>query len=65
MVKDPHTNAGDVRDEGSMYEMRGRSRGEGHGNPRQYSRLENLHGQRNLTGYSPRGRTELDLTEAS
>ena len=65
MAKDPPTNAGDVRDEGSMYEMRGRSHGEGHGNPLQYSRLENLHGQRNLMGYSPRGHTELDLPEAS
>ena len=27
--------------------------GEGHGNPLQYSCLENLHGQRSLVGYSP------------
>ena len=31
----------------------GRSPGEGHGNPLQYSCLENLHGQRSLAGYSP------------
>ena len=31
----------------------GRSSGEGHGNPLQYSCLENLHGQRGLAGYSP------------
>ena len=31
----------------------GRSPGEGHGNPLQYSCLENPHGQRGLTGYSP------------
>ena len=34
-----------------------------HGNPRQYSCLENLHGQRSLAGYSPRGQKELDTTE--
>ena len=32
----------------------GRSPGEGHGNPVQYSCLENPHGQRSLEGYSPR-----------
>ena len=31
----------------------GRSPGEGHGNPLQYSCLENPHGQRSLAGYSP------------
>ena len=31
----------------------GRSPGGGHGNPSQYSCLENPHGQRNLTSYSP------------
>ena len=30
----------------------GRSPGGGHGNPLQYSCLENLHGQRSLAGYS-------------
>ena len=38
----------------------GRSPGGGHGNPLQYSGLENLHGQRSLVG--PRG-PELDMTE--
>ena len=33
----------------------GRSPGGGHGNPLQYSCLENPHGQRNLEGYSPWG----------
>ena len=33
----------------------GRSPGEGHGNPLQYSCLENPHGQRSLAGYSPWG----------
>ena len=31
----------------------GRSPGGGHGNPFQYSCLENPHGQRSLAGYSP------------
>ena len=41
----------------------GRSPGGGHGNPLQYSCLENPHGQRSLMGYSPWGRKELDMTE--
>ena len=41
----------------------GRSPGGGHGNPLQYSCLENLHGQRSLVGYSPQGHKELDRTE--
>jgi len=40
-----------------------RSPGGGHGNPLQYSCLENPHGQRSLVGYSPRGHKELDTTE--
>ena len=34
----------------------GRSPGGGHGNPLQYSCLENPHGQKSLAGYSPWGR---------
>ena len=41
----------------------GRSPGGGHGNPLQYSCLENPHGQRSLVGYSPWGRRESDMTE--
>ena len=41
----------------------GRFPGGGHGNPPQYSCLENPLGQRNLTGYCPWGFKELDLTE--
>ena len=37
--------------------------GGGHGHPRQYSCLENPHGQRSLAGYSPWGHEELDTTE--
>ena len=41
----------------------GRSPGGEHGNPCQYSCLENHHGQRNLAGYSPWGHKELHMTE--
>ena len=40
-----------------------RSPGRGHGNPSQYSFLENPHGQRSLAGFSPWGHNELDMTE--
>ena len=39
-VKNPPANAGDIRDVGSIPGM-GRSPGGGHGNPLQYSCLEN------------------------
>ena len=41
----------------------GRSPGRGHGNPLQYSCLENSHRQRSLAGYSPWGQKESDMTE--
>ena len=37
--------------------------GGGHGNPLQYSCLENPHGQRGLVGYSPWGHKETDVAE--
>ena len=40
-----------------------RSPGGGQGNPFQYSCLENPHGQRSLSGYSPWGHKESDTTE--
>ena len=40
MVKDSPANVGDIRDVGSIPGL-GRSPGEGHGNPLQYSCLEN------------------------
>ena len=40
MVNNPPANAGDLRDEGSIPGL-GRSPGEGHGNPLQYSFLGN------------------------
>ena len=51
-----------ARDLGSILHL-GRSPGEEHGNPLQYSFLENPHGQKSLVGYSPWGRKELDMTE--
>ena len=54
-------NAGDL---GSIPGL-GRSPGGGHGNPLQYSCLENPHGQRSLMGYSPRGHKESDTAEAT
>ena len=57
--KESAYNTGDL---GSISEL-GRSPGGGHGNPLQYSCLENPRGQRSLAGYSPWGRKELDTTE--
>ena len=61
LVKNPPANAGNVRDSGSIPGL-GRLPGGGHGNPLQYSCLENPHGQRSLASYSPWGRRELDTT---
>ena len=52
-------NAGDL----GLVPGLGRSPGRGHGDPLQYSCLENPHGQRCLAGYSPWGYQELDITE--
>ena len=57
--KESTCNEGDL---GSIPGL-GRSPGGGHGNPLQYSCQENLHGQRNLMGYSPQGLKESDMTE--
>ena len=64
MLKNPPANSGDVRDVGSIPGS-GRSPGGGHGNPLQYSCLENPKGQRSLGVYSPLGHTESDRTEAT
>ena len=64
VVKNLPANAGDVRD-ARLIPGSGRSPGEGNGNPLQSSCLENPHGQRSLVGYSPRGRNESDMTEAT
>ena len=59
MVKNPPANVGDP---GSIPGL-GRSPGGVHGNPLQYSCVENPHGQRSLAGYGPWGHKELDTTE--
>jgi len=57
--KESTCNVGDL---GSIPRL-GRSLGGGHGNPFQYSYLENPHEQRSLAGYSPWGHKEADTTE--
>ena len=52
-------NAGDP----SLIPGSGRSHGEGNGNPAPVFLPGEFHGQRNMSGYSPRGRRELDMTE--
>ena len=49
-------------DLGSILGLR-RAPGGGHGNPYQYSCLENPHGQRRLVGCSPCSVTQSDMTE--
>ena len=49
VVKSLPANAGDARDVGSIPGLK-RSPEEGHGNPLQYSCLENTHGQKSLGG---------------
>ena len=57
--KEPTCDTGEL---GSIPGL-GRSRGGGHGNPIQYSCLENPQGQRSLAGCNPWGRKESDMTE--
>ena len=54
-------NAGDL----GLIPGLGRFSGGGHGNPLQFSCLENLRGQRGLVGYSPWSHKELDTTWAT
>ena len=61
VLKDPPANAGDARDLGSIPGSGG-SPGGGHGDPLQYSCLENPPGQRSLVCCRPQGRKESDLT---
>ena len=64
MVKNSLASARDIRKTGSIPGLR-RSPGGGHGNPLQYSCLENLHQQKSLVGYSPKGCKESDMTEVA
>ena len=60
--KNPPANSGDARDVGSVPGLE-RSPGVGNGNPLQYFLPGKFHGQRNLVGYSPRGRKNSDMRE--
>ena len=59
---DGKESACNMRDLGSIPGL-GRSLGGGHGNPLQYSCLENPHGQRSPVGYSPWGHEDSDTTK--
>ena len=63
MVKNLPANAGDIRDMGSIPGL-GRDPGEGHGNPLQYSCLENPMG-RGAWRATVHRVAELDMTEAT
>ena len=57
--KESVCNVGDL---GSVPGL-GRFPGGGHGDPHQFTCLENPHGQRSLAGYSAWGHKESDTTE--
>jgi len=57
--KESACNVGDL----GLIPGSGKSPEEGHGNSLQYSCLENPHGQRSLTDWSPWGCKESDMTE--
>ena len=63
VVKNPPTNAGDIRDAGSIPGS-GRSPGGGHGNPLQHSCLEN-HMDRGAWWATVHRVSESDTTEAT
>ena len=63
VVKNPPANAGDIRDAGSIPGSR-RSPGGGHGNPLQYSCLEN-HMNRGAWRATVHGAAELDTTKVT
>ena len=62
VVKNSPANAEDIKDSGSIPGS-GRSPGGGHGNPLQYSGMENPTDRGVLVGYSPWGHKESDTTE--
>ena len=63
VVKDPSANAGDIRELGSIPGW-GRSPGEGHSNPVQYSCLENPM-DRGAWWATVQSHKESDMTEAT
>ena len=65
MVKNLPASVGDLRDTGSIPRSE-RSPGGGHGNPPQYSCLENpMDRGASQATYSPYGHKELDVTEVT
>ena len=63
VVKNPLANAGNGGGTGSIPGSE-RSPGGGHGNPLQYSCLENpMDRERSLVGYSPQGCKESDMVK--
>ena len=63
MIRNMPANAGDAKDKGSIPGS-GRSHGGGHGNPLQYSYLENPM-DREAWWATVHGVTELDMAEAT
>ena len=63
-VKNPAANAGDIRDMVQSPGCEEFLKEGGHGNPLQYSCLENSM-DRGVVGYSPWGRKESDTTEVT
>ena len=64
LVKNPPAGTGDIRDMGLIPGSR-RFPGGGHGDPLQYSCLENPHEQRSLTGSSSQHHKESDMTKVN
>ena len=64
MVKNPPASAGDIRDVGSIPGS-GRSPGGGHGNPLQYSYLENRTDRGAWQAAVHKCHTESDTTEVT
>ena len=62
MVENPPANAGNVRDSGSIHGSGGSPRG-GHGNPLQYSCLENPMDRGAWWASVHVSHTELDMTD--
>ena len=64
MIKKLPANAGDIKDVG-LISGSGRSPGEGHGNPLQYSYLENPRARGAWQAIVQRGCKESDVTEVT
>ena len=63
MVKNPPANAGEIKDVDSIPGRENALEEGEHGNPLQYSCLENPMDKRSLVGYSPQSLKKSDTTE--